>query len=98
MNGKEVTGKYSILTPLLDPAFGIPTDVTFQIFENYEGNDQEISQGNVEAHKMVLGLVSPVFKSEFFGPAKETKRYHPRKANYAEIIQTIDRLYIQHQD
>ena len=24
-------GKYPILTPLLDPSYGIPTDVTFEI-------------------------------------------------------------------
>ena len=94
MNGKEIAGKYSILTPLLDPAFGIPTDVTFQIFENYEGNNLEICQGNVEAHKMVLGLVSPVFKSEFFGPAKETKDIIPvRQTTLKSFKLLIDYIY-----
>ena len=65
--------KFSLLTPLLDPSFGIPTDVNFQIRGYQEGEDQETSLGIIKAHKIVLGLASPVFKSEFFGLAKETK-------------------------
>ena len=68
-----------ILSSLIDPSFGIPTDVTFQIMsfsknDEPEGEEQERTLlGKVKVHKLVLGLFSPVFKTEFFGTFQETK-------------------------
>jgi hypothetical protein len=72
-----------MLSSLSEPSFGIPTDVTFQIMhfcssEVVDGKENdEIVLGEVKGHKLVLGLLSSVFKQEFFGPAKETKDIIP---------------------
>eukprot|EP00092_Neocalanus_flemingeri_P069048 GFUD01084520.1.p1 GENE.GFUD01084520.1~~GFUD01084520.1.p1 ORF type:complete len:287 (-),score=61.22 GFUD01084520.1:43-903(-) len=64
----------------LDPSFGLPTDVTFQI----------VSSGKeVKAHKYVLALTSPVFKKQFFGDAKETKDVIPVKETTEEAFETM---------
>eukprot|EP00092_Neocalanus_flemingeri_P031886 GFUD01034638.1.p1 GENE.GFUD01034638.1~~GFUD01034638.1.p1 ORF type:complete len:287 (+),score=70.32 GFUD01034638.1:51-911(+) len=69
----------------LDPSFGIPTDVTFQILT---------SGKEVKAHKYVLALASPVFKKQFFGDAKETEDVIPVKETTEESFKTrIDFTY-----
>eukprot|EP00092_Neocalanus_flemingeri_P017118 GFUD01018513.1.p1 GENE.GFUD01018513.1~~GFUD01018513.1.p1 ORF type:complete len:285 (-),score=58.94 GFUD01018513.1:89-943(-) len=64
----------------LDPSFGIPTDVTFQILT---------SGKEVKAHKYVLALASPVFKKQFFGDAKETEDVIPVKETTEESFKTM---------
>ena len=57
----------SALASLLDPASGIPSDVTFDI-QDEEGN----RLGEVEGgHRNVMALKSTVFKAMFYGPMKE---------------------------
>jgi len=81
-------------TPLLDPSFGIPTDVNFQILGYHEGEDRETIQGIIKAHKIVLGLASPVFKREFFGLAKESNDTIPVKITTLKAFQRlIDFIY-----
>eukprot|EP00092_Neocalanus_flemingeri_P076197 GFUD01094473.1.p1 GENE.GFUD01094473.1~~GFUD01094473.1.p1 ORF type:complete len:394 (+),score=98.25 GFUD01094473.1:89-1270(+) len=64
----------------LDPSFGLPTDVTFQI----------VTSGNeVKAHKYVLALASPVFKKQFFGDAKDTKDVIPVPETTEESFKTM---------
>eukprot|EP00092_Neocalanus_flemingeri_P017120 GFUD01018515.1.p1 GENE.GFUD01018515.1~~GFUD01018515.1.p1 ORF type:complete len:285 (-),score=57.88 GFUD01018515.1:89-943(-) len=64
----------------LDPSFGIPTDVTFQILT---------SGKEIQAHKYVLALASPVFKKQFFGDAKETKDLIPVPETTEESFKTM---------
>jgi len=77
--GTPAPGNTPILSVLLEDTFGIPTDVTFKIMrsknfeqQGVEQND-EILVGEVKVHKIILGLFSPVFKGEFYGPVKERK-------------------------
>ena len=63
---------------LLDPDFGIPTDVTFQIMELEDiENENEVVVGDVNGHKLILGLYSSVFRRQFYGPAKEVEDIIP---------------------
>jgi len=93
--GAEVAAeKFSIHAPLLDPSFGIPTDVNFQILGYHDVEDQETCLGIIKAHKIILGLASPVFKSEFFGPAKETKDTIPvKETTLISFQRLIDFIY-----
>ena len=94
MSTKVAAEKFSLVTPLLDPSFGVPTDVSFQILGYQNGEDQESSLGIIKAHKIVLALASPVFKSEFFGLAKETKDTIPVKETTVKSFQRlIDFIY-----
>ena len=82
-------------TCLLDPDFGIPTDVTFQIieFEDIE-NENEIVVGEVKGHKLILGLYSSVFRRQFYGPAKETEDIIPIKQTTLEAFNLMfDYIY-----
>eukprot|EP00092_Neocalanus_flemingeri_P053313 GFUD01062612.1.p1 GENE.GFUD01062612.1~~GFUD01062612.1.p1 ORF type:complete len:112 (-),score=21.25 GFUD01062612.1:3-338(-) len=56
---------------VLDATFGIPTDVAFNIME--EDDNEDNRQDYIPAHKYFLAMVSPVFKTMFFGLAKETR-------------------------
>ena len=49
----------NLISEMTDSGFGIQPDVTFRIVE-----DGEIKE--VRAHKMILGMVSPMFKKMFF--------------------------------
>ena len=53
---------------LLDPQFGIPTDVTFTIIDGIRKDVLE----EVYAHKTILAMKSTVFKKMFFTPKKKT--------------------------
>ena len=55
----------------LDPAFGLPTDITFIVLKESNGNDH-FDEGKISAHKYLLALVSPVFKELFFRKRKLT--------------------------
>jgi len=68
-----------MLTSLREPSFGIPTDVTFHIMgrETTHSEQKEVLLGSVVGHKVILGMASPVFKGELFGPAKEKEDVIP---------------------
>ena len=74
MTSTTTYGHMPLLSSLMDPIFGIPPDVTFQIMGPTVSKDgdqvKESLLGEVKGHKMLLGLFSPV---EFLGPVKETK-------------------------
>ena len=87
-------GTPAILTPLLEPSFGIPTDVTFEImgFTNImleNSKEKEAKLGELKGHKLILGLFSPVFKGQFFGPAKETKDTIPVRETTLEAFKKM---------
>ena len=82
------------------PFDGIPTDVKFQIKgcgENWEenlGHKEEALEGEVPAHKVILGAFSPVFKKGFFGPAKECNDIVQVKETTLESFKVmIDYIY-----
>ena len=52
---------------LLNPSFGVPSDVTFTILE---GQGPGVL-GEVQAHKIILALKSKVFKKMFFTPGEK---------------------------
>eukprot|EP00092_Neocalanus_flemingeri_P030410 GFUD01033010.1.p1 GENE.GFUD01033010.1~~GFUD01033010.1.p1 ORF type:complete len:276 (+),score=77.27 GFUD01033010.1:70-897(+) len=68
----------------LDPAFGIPTDVTFVIEDNAGG-----CVGKVKAHKMFLAMASPVFRTQFYGSSKDTKDVIPIKETTKEAFDAM---------
>ena len=52
-----MAGNHPMLPCLLDPSFGIPTDVTFQIMgledlDNQNGQEKEVMLGEVHGHKI----------------------------------------------
>jgi len=47
-----------LISQLTDATFGFPPDVVFQIVENDQVHE-------IDAHKVILGMVSPVFKTMF---------------------------------
>ena len=96
--------KHPMHTSLLDSSFGIPTDVTFIIMgyknlqlDNYQ--EKEVKLGEVKGHKLILGLFSTVFKSEFFGPAKDTKDTIPvRETSLEAFKKMFDFIYSKETD
>jgi len=68
MSNSPVTRPWSSVCALLDPDFGIGPDVTFQIVTTEGGRPEE-----VQAHRLILGFISPVFRHQFFGFAKDTE-------------------------
>eukprot|EP00092_Neocalanus_flemingeri_P031800 GFUD01034544.1.p1 GENE.GFUD01034544.1~~GFUD01034544.1.p1 ORF type:complete len:299 (-),score=76.61 GFUD01034544.1:11-907(-) len=91
-------GKFPMLSSLIDPSFGIPTDVTFHIMglDSPEDGDskQEILLKEIKGHKLLLGLFSEVFKRGFYGPAKETKDVVPVKETTVEAFEKMfDYIY-----
>eukprot|EP00092_Neocalanus_flemingeri_P025679 GFUD01027840.1.p1 GENE.GFUD01027840.1~~GFUD01027840.1.p1 ORF type:complete len:305 (-),score=90.41 GFUD01027840.1:51-965(-) len=94
-------GIFPLHSSLLDPSFGIPTDVTYQIMgfdcpeEEVEDREkEEIILGEVKGHKLLLGLFSTVFKGELFGPAKETRDVIPVRETTPEAFEKmVDYIY-----
>ena len=89
--------KFPNHSSLLDPSFGIPTDVTFQImgFKNLEiadGLDREVLLGEVKGHKLILVCLAHFSSQERV--LWTSKRYCPSEANYTGSIQEDDRLYL----
>ena len=73
----------------LNPAVGIPTDVTFIIEDNGGESVQEI-----KAHKMFLAMASPVFWNQFYGSMKDTKDVIPIRETTKEAFDAmIDFIY-----
>ena len=48
-----------VIAEMTDETFGIPSDVVFQIVENDQLHE-------IKAHKMILAMVSPTFKTMFY--------------------------------
>ena len=65
-----------LITKMTNESFGIPPDVTFQIKENGELHE-------VKAHKMILGMVSPTFRTMFY-----TTDVGDKNANVIKIKKT----------
>jgi len=104
MASKKAHIKFPMHTSLLNPSFGIPTDVTFVImgFQHLQldnSEETEIKLGEVKGHKLILGLFSTVFKSEFFGPVKDTKDTIPVRETTIEAFENMfDFIYSKETD
>ena len=81
-------GKLTQLSLLQDPSYGIPADVTFQIIDEVVAEDRAVL-GEVKGHKVILGAFSPVFKSMFFGPLKETRDVIPIEQTTLEAFEKL---------
>ena len=77
-------GKLIKLSVLQDPSYGTPADVTFHIRDK----DRAIP-GEVKGHKLILSAFSPVFKSMFFGPLKETREVIPIEQTTLEAFEIL---------
>jgi len=76
---------------LLEPGFGIAPDVLFRIHLTDGGHDHP---GEVEAHRLILGFLSPVFRNQFFGPAKDTEDVIAVQGTTKKAFETmIDFIY-----
>lgn len=74
---------------LLDQDQGsIPFDVTFKIVES-DGETGEKLGMDIKAHKVILANTSPVFKTMFYGPLKETNAVIPIKQTTFEAFQKM---------
>eukprot|EP00092_Neocalanus_flemingeri_P017868 GFUD01019333.1.p1 GENE.GFUD01019333.1~~GFUD01019333.1.p1 ORF type:complete len:313 (+),score=76.48 GFUD01019333.1:53-940(+) len=84
-------GKVARLSLLQDPAYGVPSDVTFQIISVTSEGAAEIIQvlGEVTGHKNVLAAFSKVFRDQFFGKLKEEKDVIPVKETTYEAFQKL---------
>jgi len=81
------------LSVLQDPSCGIPGDVTFHIRDGSEDKDGAIPS-EVKGHKVILGAFSPVFKSMFFGPLKESRDVIPIEQTTLEAFKIlVDYIY-----
>ena len=65
-------------------SFSPPTDVTFKLFD-----------GSIDAHKMILAAVSPVFERMFYGDFKEgkSKEVELPKDKYKVMKLLVDTVY-----
>ena len=55
-----------LIAEITDETFGIPPDVVFQIVENDQLHE-------IKAHKMILSMVSPTFKTMFYSTCKTSR-------------------------
>jgi len=89
MSNSPVTKPWSSVCSLLDPEFGIAPDVTFQIVTTEGGRPEE-----VQAHRLILGFLSPVFRNQFFGFAKDTEDVISVKGTSKKAFESlIDFIY-----
>jgi len=92
----SLNSKYSELSLLLDPSCGIMSDVTFKIVRSINKERAEDSEvlGEIKGHKVILAAFSPVFKSMFFGPLKETKDViHVEQTTLEAFEKMIEYIY-----
>ena len=92
--GSPNSEKHHMLSLMLEPSFGIPTDVTFKImgfkhpeFENSQEN--EVLLGEVTGHRVILALLSPVFRRGFFGPATDSEDTVPVRQTTLEAFKLM---------
>eukprot|EP00092_Neocalanus_flemingeri_P027190 GFUD01029487.1.p1 GENE.GFUD01029487.1~~GFUD01029487.1.p1 ORF type:complete len:312 (+),score=80.96 GFUD01029487.1:54-938(+) len=92
-------GKFARLSLLQDPAYGVPSDVTFQIIRVTNEGTAEIREvlGDVTGHKLVFAAASSVFRNEFFGGLKETADVIPVKETTYEAFEKL-MFFIYHKD
>jgi len=85
-----MTKSWSNMRAILNPDFGIAPDVTF-LFVLADAGTQP---GEVKAHRLILGLLSPVFRNQFYGPAQDTEDVISVKGTNKKAFQTlIDFIY-----
>jgi len=77
-----------VWSKVLDPDFGIPSDVSFKIIED-ENEDICEERTVIPAHKYFLAVASPVFKAMFFGLNKETRKVIPIKGTSWEAFMVM---------
>ena len=80
---KTMTNKMSLIQ-ISPGSFSPPTDVTLKL-----------SDGNIDAHKMILAAVSPIFERMFYGDFKEgnTKEVELPKDSYKIVNPLVDFIY-----
>jgi len=82
--------KWSLLASLADETFGIPPDVTFLIVEKDQVH-------KIEAHKMLLGVVSPTFKLMLYttrvGDNAAKKEFEIKETTAPAFQTIIDAIY-----
>jgi len=89
MSNSPVPRPWSSVSALLDPDFGIAPDVTFQI-ETTEGGEP----GQVKAHRLIVGFLSPVFRNQFYSLVKDTNEVISVKDTTKVAFETlIDFIY-----
>ena len=76
---------------LLDPSSEIPTDITFQVYDD----DDDMSV--YHAHKYYLAPVSKVLRKRFFGSLKETKDVIDVRGTTAQAFETMIK-FVYHRD
>jgi len=89
-------GKLTQLSVLQDPSSGITGDVTFLISGYREGvfDKDKAIPSEVKGHKAILSAFSPVFKSMFYGPLKETRDVIPIEQTTFEAFEIfMDYIY-----
>jgi len=89
MSNSPVNRPWTNVCALLDPKFGIAPDVTFQIVTTEGGQ-----YGEVKAHRLILGFLSPVFRTQFYGFGNDTDDVIPVKGTSKKAFETlIDFIY-----
>ena len=63
----------------------IPFDVTFKIVESVDETGGKHGM-DIKAHKVILANLSPVFKTMFYGPMKETNAVIPIEQTSSEAF------------
>ena len=77
------------LLVFLSPESEIPPDVLFRIQAEEEDSAGESCSKTIGAHRLILGVVSPVFRKMFFGPMKETSEVIDVKETTAEAFEAM---------
>ena len=85
----------------LQPDSELPPDISFHILEEQsgaEGDDSDFKTSKVQAHKLLLAGVSPVFRKQFFGPLKTTEDTVDIKETTIEAFTTMISFIYQPSD
>jgi len=90
MSHSPMSRSWSNVCALLNPDFGIAPDVTFLIVPTNPGS----LPAEVKAHRLILGFLSPVFRSQFYGLAQDTSEMISVKGTTKKAFETlIDFIY-----
>jgi len=85
-----MTRSWSNMRAILNPDFGIAPDVTFLIVPADAGTQP----GEVKAHRLIIGLLSPVFRNQLYGLTQDTEDVISVKGTTKKAFQTlIDFIY-----
>jgi len=77
------------LRVFLSPESEIPPDVLFRIQAEEEDSAGESCSKTIGAHRLILGVVSPVFRKMFFGLMKETSEAIDVKETTVEAFEAM---------